>query len=670
VNTSPLRVRTLIPAVVLAFAACRIETRKADPPAPASSNLIENGDFESYLPQAKPSRWRFDPEALFSWASTSSGAGDRSVALDASRVPGPSPDRPSRTAEASILAIPDPAAVKPGAAYLFEASFLRDRHIDGIYPSIDFFGESVRISDLWSAGTWKKITLLRPAPGVLPVENRVLKISFPAGDYRIRIDDLRLVAFTPRPEPDPTRISWTMPATDRLVEFRVRIAPSRRDLDAAETSGRGDPAARDFVSTNSDRYPTPAGVDRIVYSFDPKNRLPAGRYFWRVAVYLGRALLSLSEPRVIIVPSEVTPGTDVRSVSPAESESAGGAPFPIGIYGAIPSEYRELAAAGFTAVQSSAPDGKTRRTVIEAAAEAGLKLLLNPPDPLPDIGETADAAKTMSDADIVWYLDDEPEGRSVSPKEIFDKRAALRRAGLQQPGAISLLRSWRTPDYAAAADIFLSDPYPIPFEPLSWLSRCLDEIRGFIGTSSDKQVWAVIQAFDWNTVSPAAAATGRSRPPSFPEIRALTYLALIHRAEGIMFYPGGAGAAGIRSRPELWIPLKALVAEIQERLPILALPESRLDLSLSCSVADTGGWPAVHALLKDDGSGRIILLAVNTVDITAEASFSLGTGPAGKTIRQVFAPLEVKVVRTEDLRSGADPIYKTDPQKPKKPPHP
>ena len=643
-------------AVILAFAACRIETRRVSPQAPAAPNLVKNGDFESYLPQTSPGRWSFEPEALFAWSSPSAGPGDRSMALDASRIPNPSPDSPGQTAQASLRVRLDPASVKPGSAYLFEATFIRDRHIDGIYPSIDLFGETVRLSDYWTAGAWQKIALLRTAPAALPVESRIVGISFPAGDYQIRIDDLRLVEFTPRPEFNPARIVWTLPETDRLVEFRVRITARRQDLAAVDTPGTGGFEVYDFVSTNSDRYPEAgfgvpksAGSGRIVYSFDPKTRLPPGRYFWRVAVYLGRTLLSQSELRGLIIPPTVIPGTDVRSEALSSPESVEIPTFPIGIYGAKPSEYRELAAAGFSAVQTSAPDGRACRAAIEAAAAAHLKILLDPPDPFPDAGEMAAALKKAEVDDIIWYLDDEPEGRSVSPKVLFDRRAALRGVGLRQPGAIALLRSWRTPDYAPAVDIILPDPYPIPFEPLSWLGRCLDEIRESIGTPSNKKIWAVIQAFDWNTASPAAAATGRGRPPSFPEIRALTYLALIHRAEGLIFYPGGGGAAGLRSRPELWIPLKALITEIKTHRPIFALPESLQALGVSCSVTDAYGLSAVHALLKDDGPDRAVLLAVNTVDRTVEASFSFGSGSGTKTLRRIFEPFEVKIVRSTDF---------------------
>ncbi len=646
--------RALFLAFVLAFASCRVETRKANSAAPAFPNLIENGDFERYLPQAKPERWEFKPEELFSWDSSSAGVGDRSMALDASRLPHPSPDRPERAAPAFLRIRPDQAVIKPGSAYLFEAAFLRDINIDGVYPSVKLFGESVRLSDFWSAGSWQKITLLRMAPALLPIERRILEISFPAGDYRIRVDDLRLVEFTPRPEFDPTRIAWTLPATDRLVEFRVRISPHRQDLTAFDSAGTDGVLVRDFISTNSDRYPgagfgvpKPAGPDSVSYSFVPKTRLPPGKYFWRVAVYLGRTLLSLSESRDLIVPPAAVSGGDVQQTALSKPDPIGIPPFPIGIYGANPSEFPDLAAAGFTAVQTSAADGNACRTAIVKAAAAGLKILLDPPEPFPDAGEAATIIAKIENADIVWYLDDEPEGRSVSPKVLFDRRAALRGAGLRHPGAIALLRSWRTPDYASAVDLILSDPYPVPFEPLSWLGRCLDEIRESIGTPSDKRVWAVIQAFDWNTASPAAAATGRGRPPSFPEIRALTYLAMIHQAEGIMFYPGGAGAAGLRDRPGLWIPLKGLIAELKERLSMIALPESRQALKITCPVSDADGLAAVQALLKADGPDRAVLLAVNTMDRTTEATFSIGSGSDTKTLRRIFAPFEVMIVRTE-----------------------
>ena len=57
---------------------------------------------------------------------------------------------------------------------------------------------------------------------------------------------------------------------------------------------------------------------------------------------------------------------------------------------------------------------------------------------------------------------------------------------------MTLVRPRFVRQYRCAADIFLMDQYPLPSQPLTWLSDSLDQARSLAG---EDRVWAVVQAF-------------------------------------------------------------------------------------------------------------------------------------------------------------------------------
>ncbi len=484
-------------------------------------------------------------------------------------------------------------------------------------------------------------------------------------------------------------LRWTIPSTDRLLDIRIVLSRDRYGrIDARElwTNNAANEDARvpiaktiydPLQTTQSPKDekkddPSADGVDTFAIPLDalqdfltaipaelpatsparqagesqPGSHSPSscsGRWFARVEVYQYRTKLTESNPVSFKLSRQQADGPARAS----QNESAANAPaanarngydallgsFPIGIYGASLDDFPALREAGFDAVYFSARDAATLTRALSEASRLGLALLTSPPS-------TAQAALFPS-APAYFYLADEPEGRSVSPKILYKSRAALRRLGLAQPGAIALCRSWRATDYASAVDVFMADPYPIPFEPLAWLSECLDEINRAIAGDSAKRVWAVIQAFPWGIASPQVAPDA-GRAPTPAELKALVRLALLHGTDGLFFYALQSGSYRLRDDKPLWQAVKEAIAEARRLKPILDGPDfydgaartanyatvatvgpvsigaaSAAGPVLDCPDLDAYGLPAVHFVIKRSPAGTIGTAGASAVDTAA-----------------------------------------------------
>jgi len=612
-------------------------------PADRFPKLIENGDFESYYPPAKPYIWRLEPETFFLWDLFSRPGGKRSLFIGASMI------APLDNARLTCrLRLP----VEPQAAYLFEGSFIRNRNIDGVYPTVSLFGQERRLSDFWASGKWQKISVIFQSPAKLKsaqAPSEFLKIEAPRDDYFLWLDDLSLreiktAAVGPlngaRINRESIEFTWEMTPTDRLLDVVLVLSRDKnfngRDiLEFRTNNGAGDLLNRDLVPNGNPVQPF-AEDSEVLTLFLP-NYLKKGKWFWRLEIYQYKTLLAMSDIRQFFIEKEYpeissasspASGRGDRAFRAADEEARGGPEiqnldfFPIGMYGVLPEDFKELIEIGFNAASFFLSGPDSLLPALSAARANNLKALVSPSAVLqarPDrpgyavslpAGEPRDLWRTEhgnptflqllhSDSILGWYLEDEPEGRSISPKILFNRRAELFRLGFRRPGVIVLNRSWRAPDYAPAADVIMTDPYPIPFEPLSWLSTSLDEIRACFAGDPSKRLWAVIQAFGWNCGAKAGAETGLGREPTGEEVQALTYLALAHRAQGLFYYVYKSGNYLIKEKGDLWEGLRKTVGEVRQLLPVIQAPEAGAAYTMKCDKNDAWGIPAVHSILKE-----------------------------------------------------------------------
>jgi hypothetical protein len=603
------------------WTSCGISTRLTAPIL--FPNLIADGGFERPAPAAELTSWRLDPADLFGWDAPSASLGRRSLFIDSAKI------APGKFAAVSLSIL----GVESEKSYLFEISLLKDRDISGLYPIVSLFGQERRLSDFWTAGAWQKIPLYFKSPKEARAGgSSILKLAIPAGGYRLWLDDLALTKceaaiISPKKGARVGRggvdFRWKLWPTDRLLD--IKIVFSRDEFFKGEIIIGG--------RTNNVHGEQGAEIEL------PPN-IEAGKWSWRLEVSQNRNRLAVSKAR----PITIKRNRPFRK--PAEQRRAEDAKegvdypdfFPIGIYGAAEKDLKDLKTLGFNSVAASPRNPESMTSFLVEAAKADLRVFLSPPPDLLKLSvkelQAFTVDKAVSDSILAWYLEDEPEGRSISPKSIWNKRDSLRRAGFRQPGAITLNRSWRAGDYVGAADVILADPYPIPHEPLSWLSSSLDEIRAEFEPGSAKRIWAVIQAFGWDDILPEAEKTGRGRAPTPDELRALSYLAITHGARGLFYYSFKSGRHDIRRNSALWEGLKKTVEEVRTLPPILLSPGIEGKIVMECDSRDADGIPAVHVIAKRFKKGReeisggeieegIYVIAVNTLNKPVRAAFKI-----------------------------------------------
>lgn len=314
------------------------------------------------------------------------------------------------------------------------------------------------------------------------------------------------------------------------------------------------------------------------------------------------------------------------------------APFyPIGIYSVSnTNDFRTVSEAGFNLVAGSANAG-----YLDAARQANLKVLASPHTSAGPNFNAAAARRAVSAFDShpalwAWYLIDEPDLHRVDPRRVTEANRYLKWAGAKKPTALVLFQGSTAIDYAHRSDILMIDRYPIPWLPLANFPQ---HIRlGRLALGKEKPLIAVIQAFDW-TYYPDLLSEKNLRPPTYSELRCMTYSALVQRANGIFYYCFNDGRWKMEEHPETWQALKTVVAEVQQRRPLFQAehvwwpyahgfsdPAKRFNSALESSI-----MPALLRVKRGDENvpaGDYILAVNNTPE---EHKYEL-TVPEGVTV--------------------------------------
>jgi len=347
-----------------------------------------------------------------------------------------------------------------------------------------------------------------------------------------------------------------------------------------------------------------------------------------------REVLAFGSPvlRVAPPPGERGPAQDVSVRLPNF--------FPVGMYAAKPEDLPDIRAAGFNAVQSYDAHPDIIRRMAAASARLGLKYLAN------FRGKPASLLQELTGKPEIlgFYIEDEPEGRSVPPGEIEALKKSLQR---EDPGvltAVAMLRPQMVEAYREAADVFMIDPYPVPHLPMTWLSDSLAEAARYV---PKERLWAVIQAFGGEKW----ARHGWPRPPTFLEMRCLTYLAVVQGAHGLFYF----SYPEVRADNTSWEGLKQIAAELRQLRTWLVTPEAPEVLQMEITSpfqVDAAGRPAVHFCQKSRGQENLLIL-VNVID--RPVSFYLhGFGSQVPWLTEMFNKHKA-VVRDGNIREELGP---------------
>lgn len=332
--------------------------------------------------------------------------------------------------------------------------------------------------------------------------------------------------------------------------------------------------------------------------------------------------------------------------------------YPIGIYAVNSTEdFHIVKEAGFNLVT-----GPAEGAYLDRAQQTGLKVLASPHTSAGDNFDKSAAASAVQAYDShpalwAWYMVDEPDLNEISPKKVSQANRTLKRLGTRKPTALVIYQGYEAWNYGSITDIMMIDRYPIPWLPLANFGQHVQATRLAIGRK--KPLIAVIQSFDWANYPELLPGETNLRPPTFAEMRCMTYEALARGANGLFYYAFNGGW-NMREHPDTWESLKAVIKEVNERLPLFQAkehwwpknhsfsnPSLRFNAALESSITS-------RLLRVSKGNGLVpkgdYILAVNNTTNRIEYSFALPRTdkPADRSAVTVLG--EDRLIRPENGR--------------------
>lgn len=403
--------------------------------------------------------------------------------------------------------------------------------------------------------------------------------------------------------------------------FEVMVPSDKAELQIALMKDGSSKA----IAMKTFRAPS-TGTARV--SFDLRNQT-AGRY--KMLAELSRAGKTIAKSESKVFPYKPNPkvGLDKNGFMMVDGKQF----FPIGIYSMESRQFKPD-----DAIMKDAHDAGFNSTVLyretlseliptlDTCQRNGIKAIVYPTIPFdhPTGKETPEStradiqARMHHPAVLAWYLVDEPEGIGRAPSEMVEDRYQFVKE-IDQDHFCGLVVT--TPeaakDYHFGADIMWIDPYPVPAQPVTYVSDCVSgEVKA---VEKDQPVWCIPQAFDWSVFN-TGKVNGKHRPTNEEE-RCMTYLALVNGAKGIIYWAYNGMYYYITDYPEHWSGMKKIAGELRDLSPVLMT--KTVDKKLSVTTRSTG----IQTMLKKL-KGDWYVFAVNSLTTETTASFSI-RGAAG-----------------------------------------
>lgn len=209
---------------------------------------------------------------------------------------------------------------------------------------------------------------------------------------------------------------------------------------------------------------------------------------------------------------------------------------------------------------------------------------------------------------LAWYLEDEPEGHNQSPADMrrrFDQAKAL---DPNHPVGLCHFLWEALANYKDAAEFTMTSTYPLTSNydtPITHVGLFMDRARSIHGQSWPH--WPFIQVFGGPDTD-----GGRWRQPTPPEVRCMVYIALVHRANGILYFSYWPRAKST------WAEVGVLNREIRQMAPWLLAPGKELSA--------TNSSPVVQVRAKETApsaaSGFLLCVNTSTNDVQTRINLS------------------------------------------------
>ena len=318
--------------------------------------------------------------------------------------------------------------------------------------------------------------------------------------------------------------------------------------------------------------------------------------------------------------------------------------FPIGIFNIMePEDLDIVKEAGFNTVVVPSP--RASYLLADSAAAKGIGLVVASPSTRKDFWVMREQKFGNHPALVAWEVVQRPDAKAIHPDVMLALYQILTEVSPTHPVATTLVYPDSMREYARATDIIIPWDLPVPQLPITRIADVVSNARE--ATGGRKPVWALIQATGnaWATDN-TMDDTAEGRLPTIAEVRALAYLALVHGADGLMFYAYNIIQSASqrsfriqRDAPDLWEGIGRLNRELAALAPVVGARPGRVPLPPAADgLVHMTRWP------YDD---RDFIIAVNTGDLPTVTSFTIPDCPA--TVLEL--PFEDRMLTSE--RPGA-----------------
>lgn len=213
---------------------------------------------------------------------------------------------------------------------------------------------------------------------------------------------------------------------------------------------------------------------------------------------------------------------------------------------------------------------------------------------------------------LAWYIADEPDGQNLPPDSLKETYRLIKELDPYHPVSIVFKSPRKAADYRDVMDIAMTDPYPIPQGKVIEVTAYTDILKNAFWL--EKPIWVVPQAFGGNE--------WWQREPDPREIRAMTYLAIIHGATGIQYFIRN-GPNSFPKSTAMWAECGAMALEIAELTPDINSPHSGPVLTPDDPHIHAKAWNRAGlvtiAVVNDRNEPGFLKLKMEDLDITIKA---------------------------------------------------
>jgi len=241
---------------------------------------------------------------------------------------------------------------------------------------------------------------------------------------------------------------------------------------------------------------------------------------------------------------------------------------------------------------------------------------------------------------LAWYLTDEPESHGKTPESEKERYLALKKFDPNHPIGLCHFLFESLSVYKDACDFTMTDVYPITANrdvPIINVGIHIDEARRVHGINWPN--WTYIQIFGGPETD-----GGKWAQPLPHEVRCMAFIALVHRATGILYFSYWPKA------PRTWTAVGELNKDIHRIIPWLVAPGKEMPtessdaaLQVRCRRTEKGGiviavntsasFMDAEVRVPGIGSERLKTPLANTKELRTSKD----------TLKDRFAPFEARV---------------------------